>query len=209
MANSSDVVLLVQATLRDWLTGPGEAQWGFGLAAGGGVAAEWSALGRPPRKYPVAAMVNAKHEVEACAPYVLDEAAGVTPGMLAICFGELSATLQLDTWCNQLAQRRAIETALVRALHSDPRRAGLHLAPPTYWSVPISYTLRSLQQQDTEEAAGRSEYRLTALLEVSTLVVAEVPASGPLAASLIATVSLGGAAAESSATAFPLGTPPV
>jgi hypothetical protein len=207
MANSSDVVLVVQATLRDWLIGPGEAQWGFGLAAGGGVAAEWSALGRPPRRYPAAAVVNAKYEVEACAPYVLDEATGVAPGSLALCFGELTATLQFDVWCNQLAQRRGIETALVRALHSDPRRAGLHLAPVNYWSVPISYTLRSIQQQDTEEAAGRSECRLMALLEVSTLVVAEVPATGPLAANLVAVVSLDSGAAESSSAAFPLGPP--
>jgi hypothetical protein len=168
MANTNNTEQAVVEALGAWLMTAGNAApYSLGLLQ---VATQWSEQ-TLRRAYPEAEIEQVSWDAEEYAPFPVEGATGLLPGKICLCYGRFSSKLRLDFWIASKGQRAIIESAMHRALHSDPARGGLWIKTDSYFGEPVSFTLVSKERLDTEDDVRRGVYRLVFTIEAETALL--------------------------------------
>lgn len=94
------------------------------------------------------------------------------PGTVLWKTAEHAISFQVDFWCTDQPEQRAISAALAELFNPTEERAGVFLqGPENYWCLPIRFTLVSRQRQNSDASVQARSRRLTVMVLADVDVV--------------------------------------
>lgn len=119
-------------------------------------------------RYPSASIVPAG-DVEhtgGFTPSPREETYDPEAGTMVWQIGEVGGTMQLDIWCDQVADMDAFYARMSAVMNPGEGVSGLHLVgPPGYLSAPFRFLLLSHTRRDTPDSAFAHERRMSASIQ--------------------------------------------
>lgn len=126
-------------------------------------------------EYPTASITApvVQEDAHSLTPTALEETLDrYCPGTVLWKTAEQAISFQVDFWCTDQVEQRAISAALGELFSPSEGRIGVLLQGPVdYWSLPIRFTLVSRQRQNSDGDVQARNRRLTVMLLADVDVV--------------------------------------